>query len=110
MGVVALCAGCGGGVIQAPGELPTPPPGGAFLQIVCEPADADIYVDGKYQGRLDGYPRGVLRVLAGQRRVKLHKVGYYPQYAVVDAGQRATWLRTHLVASIDAPVTTRLSE
>ena len=105
-----LLTACGGGVIQSPGELPAPPPGAAFVQIVCEPADADIYVDGKYQGRLDGYPRGVLRVLAGQRRVKLAKAGFYPQYAVVDASAQAIWLRTHLVASIDAPVTSRMAE
>ena len=97
-------------MIQAPGELPAPPPGGAFVQIICDPPDADVYIDGKYQGRLDGYPRGVLRVLAGQRRVKLDKRGHYPQYAVVDAGPKAVWLRTHLVASVDAPVTTRLTE
>ncbi|MGK0359203.1 MAG: hypothetical protein ACI9U2_001504 [Bradymonadia bacterium] len=109
-GACASLMACGGGVIQSPGDLPTPPPGSAFVQIICEPADAEVYIDGKYHGRLDGYPRGVMRVLAGQRRVMLTKAGHYPQYAVVEASAQAIWLSTHLVASIDAPVTTRLAE
>lgn len=102
-------AGCGGGVVQTVGALPPSPPGTGFVEIGCVPKDADIYIDGKYRGRLDGYPHGVLRVPEGQRRIKIAKAGFYPQYVVVDAGPEAVRFKTHLVPSIDAPVTTRLS-
>lgn len=101
--------GCGGGVIQRVDALPPAAPGTGFVEIQCEPKDADLYIDGKYRGRLDGYAHGVIRVPEGARRIKIAKAGFYPQYAYVQAGPEAVRFKTHLVPSIDAPVTTRLS-
>jgi hypothetical protein len=86
-------AGCGGGVIQKVGELPPPPPNQAFVQLTAEPADVDVYLDGRFAGRLDGYPDGVIRVSPGVRRVTLKRRGYYSAYAELEAqnGRLAAW-------------------
>lgn len=109
MAGLLACVGCGGGVIQRADELPPPPPGAGFIEIRCAPKDVDVYIDGRYRGRLDGYAQSVIRVPAGLRRIKLARRGYYPQYFVVEASAEAVRFKTHLVPSIDAPVTTRLS-
>lgn len=80
------------------------------MKITCLPKTADIYVDGRYKGRLDGYPRGVLRLTAGQHRIKLAQRGYSPQYALVEVGPQASRIRTWLVPSVDAPPQHRLAE
>lgn len=110
LGIAGVLGCSGGGVIQTRGELPPPPPGTGFVQITCLPKTADIYVDGRYRGRLDGYPRGVLRLTAGQHRIKLAQRGFLPEYALVEVGDRARTVRTWLVPSIDAPPTHRLTE
>ncbi len=92
-----LLFGCGG-VVQRADELPPPPPGYGFLQIVCEPGDVDVFVDGRFSGRLDGYPEGVVRLPAGEHRVRLGKSGYYSWYGVVQAGPSAARVRARLVA------------
>jgi hypothetical protein len=85
--------GCGGGVIQKVGELPPPPPNQAFVQLTAEPADVDVYLDGRFAGRLDGYPDGVIRVSPGVRRVTLKRAGYYSAHAevVAENGRLAAW-------------------
>ncbi len=96
----ALLSGCGGGVIQRVDALPPAPPGEGYLQLECEPKEVDIYIDGAYRGRVTGYPRGVLRLSAGEHRVTLRKAGYYPQYTVVHLGGEALRLRTRLLRRV----------
>jgi hypothetical protein len=93
-----LLAACGGdGVVQRRGELPPAPPDQGFVQIACRPAEVDIYVDGAFAGRLDGYPEGVLRLPRGQRRLELRRRDHYTFYRVVDVGAEGVRIDTHLV-------------
>lgn len=95
--ILLTLSGCGGGVIQRAGELPPPPPGVGFVQITCEPTDAELFVDDRYAGLLSGYAQGVVRLPEGRRRLKLVRKGFYAWYGEVVAGPQATTLTTHLV-------------
>lgn len=96
--VTALCAGCGAdGVIQRADRLPPPPPGQGFIEIRCAPGDADVFVDDRYAGRLDGYRGGVIRLPEGRRRIALRKTGHYSWYGVFDLGPAGVQVRTRLV-------------
>ncbi len=91
-------AACGGdGVVQRRGELPPAPPDQGFVQITCDPADVDIYVDGAFAGRLDGYPEGVLRLPRGTRRLELRQRDRYPYYQVIEVGAEGVRVDTRLV-------------
>jgi hypothetical protein len=94
---LALSACGGGAVVQGRGELPPAPPDEGFVRIHCDPAEADIYVDGAFHGRLDGYPEGVLRLPRGTHRLELRQRGHYSYYADIDAGPAPVEIETHLV-------------
>lgn len=89
--------GCGGGVVQRAGELPPPPPGVGFVQIRCEPADVEVFVDDRYFGQLPGYVEGVVRLPVGRHRLKLGRKGFYAWYGEVEVGPAAVHIDTHLV-------------
>lgn len=97
---VVLVACGGDGVIRKVGDLPPPPPGAGFVEIECEPATADLYVDGVYRGRLDGYRNGVVRMPEGQRRIALRKTGHYTWYGVIRVGQATARIETRLVPEV----------
>lgn len=67
-------------------------PGGE-LRLLCEPADAEVALDGVAQGRCSdfaGLPAG-LRVGEGMHRVEVRKEGFYPyQTYYSPGGARAT--------------------
>lgn len=84
-------------MVQRADALPPPPPGLGFVQITSAPADVEIYVDGAFQGRLDGYPEGVIKLPTGRHRVSLRKRGYYAWHGEVVVGDDASAIRTHLV-------------
>ncbi len=98
LGLVLL--GCGGGVIQRVDALPPAPPGQGFVEISCEPADAEVYVDGRFFGRLDGYAQGVVRLPEGRRRLSLRKPGHYPWHGEVDVGPTPARVQTRLVPEV----------
>lgn len=97
---VALLTGCGGGVIQRADALPPPPPGQGFVQITCDPPTAEVFVDGRFHGQLDGYPHGVVRLTRGAHRIGLRKAGYYAWYGLVDAGPDAVKVQARLVPEV----------
>lgn len=88
---------CGGSLIQSTQEIPSPPENRGYLQIICQPQDAEIYVDGIFKGYLDGYIDGVLLLPAGHHRLSVQKYGYYSQYGEVDLGEEAVTLQWTLV-------------
>ncbi len=99
--IALVTLGCGGdGVIRKVGDLPPPPPGAGFVEIKCDPPTADLYVDGVYRGRLDGYRNGVIRMPEGPRRVALRKNGHYAWYGTVTVGQATTVIETRLVPEV----------
>ncbi len=75
-----LLLSCGGDVVQRVGAPPKPPQGKAFLKILCEPPQTEIYLDGAYRGRLDGYPEGFLSLDLGKHRLRLAAPGHEPAY------------------------------
>lgn len=96
--VILALTGCGAdGVIQRADRLPPPPPGQGFIEIRCAPGDADVFVDDRYAGRLDGYRGGVIRLPEGRRRISLRKAGHYSWYGVFDLGPEGVQVRTRLV-------------
>lgn len=96
-----ITLGCGGdGVVRRIGDLPPPPPGAGFVEIRCEPPTADLYVDGAYRGRLDGYRKGVVRMPEGRRRIALHKSGHYSFYGTFEVGQTAVRIETRLIPEV----------
>ncbi len=95
-----VLVGCGGGVVQSADTLPPPPPGQGFLQVACDPPDAELFVDGHFRGRLDGYPEGVVRLPAGPHRVRLRKSGHYAWYGHVEAGAEASRVAARLVPEV----------
>ncbi len=96
-----LVSACGGTrVVSGPGELPAPPPGVGFLRISVEPATAELLVDGRFMGQVDGYAEGVVRLPAGPHRVELRKRGFEAWYGLVATGETAVEVRTHLVAEV----------
>lgn len=92
--------GCGGGVVTHADALPPPPPGQGFLQVVCDPPDAELFVDGHFHGRVDGYPEGVVRLTAGPHRIRLRKAGHYAWYARIEAGAEPSRVAAHLVDEV----------
>jgi hypothetical protein len=89
--VVALfflggCAGATG--LAGPGAPRAAKPG---LLIVCQPEDAEVYLDGTLRGRARDYDgrEGVLPLGMGEHRVELRAAGYEPRRITVDtAGAR----------------------
>ncbi len=99
--VLSTVIGCGGdGVIRRVGDLPPPPPGAGFVEIECEPTTVDLYVDGVYRGRLDGYRNGVIRMPEGTRRIALRKAGHYSFYGTIEVGQATSRIATRLIPEV----------
>ncbi len=96
-----LLVGCGGTrVVSGQGELPPPPPGLGFVRVQVDPPDADLFVDGRFLGRVDGYAQGVVRLPEGPRRLELRKTGFEPWYGLVVVGPGAVTIDTRLVAQV----------
>lgn len=101
LATAALLSACGGdGVVRRVGDLPPPPPGLGFVEIACTPPTADLYVDGVYRGRVDGYRGGVVRMPEGTRRIALRKPGHYSYYGTFEVGQTTTKIATRLVPEV----------
>jgi hypothetical protein len=96
-----LFVGCGGSrVVSGQGQLPPPPPGVGFVRVQVDPPDADLVVDGRYLGRVDGYAQGVVRLPEGPRRLELRKKGFEPWYGLVVVGPEAVTIDTRLVPEV----------
>ncbi|MCA9561362.1 MAG: hypothetical protein KC583_22590 [Myxococcales bacterium] len=96
-----LLVACGSQrVVSGQGELPPPPPGVGFVRVQVDPPDADLVVDGRYLGRVDGYARGVVRLPEGARRLELRKKGFEPWYGLVVVGPEAATIDTRLVPEV----------
>lgn len=72
--VVALVAGCSTGMHRARSR-PL-----AGLVVHCRPADADVFVDGRFVGQARGFERAPLRLSPGLHRVELRHHGYFASY------------------------------
>lgn len=100
-GFLLAMSACGGdGVIRRVDDLPPPPPGAGFVEFRVTPPTTDLYVDGVYRGRLDGYRDGVVRMPEGRHRIALRKNGHYAWYGTVDVGAVATTITTRLVPEV----------
>lgn len=89
--ITALLLGCGDGVIQridGPRDPLASPKPGRLIQVQATPKEVEVYVDGAYQGRLDGYRQGVLRLKPEARRIRLSKLGFEDWYGLIPAGER----------------------
>jgi hypothetical protein len=54
-------------------------PSRGLLRLEVTPAEAEVFVDDQYQGRIAGWRQGTLPVKPGQRRVALTAPGYITQ-------------------------------
>ncbi|MCA9537542.1 MAG: PEGA domain-containing protein [Myxococcales bacterium] len=100
IGLALVASACGGGVVQRVGDLPPPPPDAGLIQIVCDPPDADVYIDGHYRGQLGGYREGVIRLPRGHRRLSLQKPGFYAWYGELDAADTTLRFEVRLVREV----------
>ncbi|MCB9540827.1 MAG: hypothetical protein H6703_00075 [Myxococcales bacterium] len=100
-GLALGLAGCGGdGVVRRVDDLPEPPPGAGYVEIKVQPPTADLYVDGVYRGRMDGYRDGVVRMPEGQRRIALRKNGHYSFYGTYDVGAATVRIEATLLPEV----------
>jgi hypothetical protein len=51
----------------------------ALIFFSIEPPDAEVFIDGAYQGRVDGWAHSTIPVEVGMRRVELRRAGYTPE-------------------------------
>jgi len=62
----------------------------AFLKVEVEPGHADVYIDGEYRGRVEGWVERMIPVPPGEHRVKLEADGYISQRFDVSVESGAT--------------------
>lgn len=83
-----LCALVGGpGCASAPATQGASPPS-SLLVLEVEPREASVYIDGDYQGQVEGWSGGAIPVRAGARRVELRAPGHLTQRFDVDVAAR----------------------
>jgi hypothetical protein len=75
--LLLFAGGCGA---RSPGT--TRPLGG--LLVVCEPAEAEIYVDDRFLGTVAAQRGRPLMLAPGPRRIELRHRGYFAHYAEVE--------------------------
>lgn len=56
------------------------------LELLCEPKDAEISIDGVPQGTCADYAGTGLRVGQGLKRIEVKKPGYWPYQTYYEAG------------------------
>ncbi len=88
---------CSGSLVQSTDSFPQPPEHRGYLQIRCQPYDAEIYIDGVFRGYLDGYVEGVLLVPEGHHRLTVQKPGYYAQHQEIDISEQELILNLALI-------------
>lgn len=74
---VAACAHGPGADLK-----PRRPPLG--LHILCQPTEAQIYVDDKYMGTTKGLEKHPLMLSPGMHRVEIRSEGYFAHFAEVE--------------------------
>ena len=100
-----VLTGCGGGVIQSVDELPPPPPGKGFLEIRCETAGAELFVDDVFQGEVARYREGVVPLPVGSHRLTIKAAGFYTWYGQAEITTRPTRIDVILVARVGSEST-----
>ena len=91
-----MLVGCDG-TIRRVDSPPPPPPGLGSVQIVSNIPDAEIYIDGRYQGILSGYREGFVGIERGLRRIEVRRAGYYTHYALVQIDESPVRIDVNLV-------------
>jgi hypothetical protein len=66
------------------------------LALSCEPADAEVLIDGVLQGRCSDFEARVIPLAEGLHRVDVKKVGLRPYEAQVEAGRARAKLSAQL--------------
>ena len=94
-----LMPACGGGVIQRV-DYATPKRDTGVLLIAITPPNGSIYIDGKYSGEVARYAAGRIPVPVGQRRISIHRSGYYTWYKNLKVEPREYPFTIKLVATI----------
>ena len=70
------------GTKPGPDLKPRPQLGG--LLIICEPVQAQIFVDDKYMGTTKGLDKGPLMLSPGMHRIEIRHEGYFAHFAEVE--------------------------
>ena len=89
--------GCGAGVVIDTRRAPTPPKGMVSLRIIVEPADAEIYLDGRFMGTVDRYRDGWIAFEPSTKRLRLERLGFYTWYMLREPGDQSKAVRARLV-------------
>ena len=74
----ALLVSCGSSVANNVKARPL-----AGLLVICEPADASIYVDDRYMGSVKGLSRKPLLLPPGDHRVEVRRDGFFAHFSEV---------------------------
>lgn len=82
----------------------TPPPiARGTLQVRCQPADAEVYVDDHFAGGCAVLQRRALQQATGARRIEIRRQGYFTQYQIVTVAQNQTTAVQVALRALPAP-------
>jgi hypothetical protein len=91
---------CGDGVIQRIGQpmpMPQAPMKKAFLIFKVKPTFAKLYLNGKYMGKIDQYPKGAVLVDQQIYHVALMAEGHGNWYGEIDLNQEKQVLNVQML-------------
>jgi hypothetical protein len=96
---LGLLSGCGSSLIVGVDDIPAASPDQGWLKVTVRPKNAELHVDGRFFGTMDGYRDGLLRLPRGQHRVELKAPGHYAWYGQVTIDAEPVRVETELVTS-----------
>ena len=94
--------GCGGGVVQRIDDPPPLPAAQRAIQISVVPADAEVFVNGRYMGTIDRYRDGWMAVPSKDCRIQVSQAGYYSWYAEVPDGHTPWRIKLELLKLVNS--------
>lgn len=79
---LALGLPCGSGCRTPEPATPPARPVGALV-VACEPGDASVYVDDRFQGSVASLKTAPLSLTEGVHRIEIRREGYFSHYSEV---------------------------
>ena len=92
-------SGCGSSLITGVDDIPPASPDQGWLKVTVRPKNAELHVDGRFFGTMDGYREGLLRLPRGQHRIELRAPNHYAWYGQVTIDAEPVRIETELVTS-----------
>jgi PEGA domain-containing protein len=96
MACATLCLAC------ASSPAPRPAARGT-LQVRCQPADAEVYVDDHFAGNCSVMQRRPLQHTVGPRRMEIRRPGFFTEYRTVNVATNQTSAVQVSLRAVPAP-------